>query len=122
MRFSFQDGEELPAEEDGGDDEQLSVEFVSAVKTEETSVRSVTCLCVFFASFVQLGRNLQTRSAFTACYFSCGISNDQTLESRTLLTAGEVTELLEVCSTWTYFTLLENYDHLTDGVAMGSPF
>ena len=49
------------------------------------------------------------------------LRDDQTLESRTPFTADEVTELLEICLTSTYFTFQEKYYRLTDGVAMGSP-
>lgn len=49
------------------------------------------------------------------------LRNDDTLICRTPLTAEEVTALLKICLTSTYFSFQNEFFRLTDGVAMGSP-
>ena len=52
---------------------------------------------------------------------SIQLENDDQLQSRTPLTAGELSALLEICLTSTYFTFQGLFYRLSDGVAMGSP-
>ena len=49
------------------------------------------------------------------------LENDHQLQSRTPLTAGELSTLLEFCLTPTYLTFQGLFYRLSDGVAMGSP-
>ena len=49
------------------------------------------------------------------------LENDDELQSRTPLTAGELSALLGICLTSTCFMFQGLFYHLLDGVAMGSP-
>ena len=49
------------------------------------------------------------------------LEEDRTLSERTDLTVQEILSLLKFCLQSTYFTFREEFYHLTDGVAMGSP-
>ena len=50
-----------------------------------------------------------------------GLSEDESLGDRTLLTAEKVTHLLELCLRTTYFSFRGEYHQQVDGAAVGSP-
>ena len=50
-----------------------------------------------------------------------GLSEDELLGDRTILTAEKVTHLLELCLRTTYFSFRREYYQQVDGAAMGSP-
>ena len=49
------------------------------------------------------------------------LESDNTLGERTSLNVEEILQLLEYCLQSTFFSFKGEFDHLSDGVAMGSP-